>query len=293
MNTPIFPNLSTLKLQFNSYHEIFDYLANILLNKVILKVHNTSIRITEIEFYLHDSTNHPDPFVHCHNDQKTYLSFYFHKFGDSFKSGTFKGVDITFGDNDVYAGILLRSIYDTINDVNIEGSCNVVNYILKLSNLDSIGKLIENQPLNSSSLLSVQKIDESQRIYCLNEEISLFHIFQGPRVGLTYKNDIDENLKYITQNYRYCTNINKIKKMNHCLIMTSMIKFGDKLSNIANINEKLFNKIKKFYNEHKDDKNISVLDNFVKKKLNNTDMMLLYLNINNLLKPKVVNINKN
>jgi len=39
------------------------------------------------------------------------LHWYFHRYGSKgYKSGTYKGLDITFGQDSMYGGILIRSI---------------------------------------------------------------------------------------------------------------------------------------------------------------------------------------
>jgi hypothetical protein len=61
-----------------------------------------------------------DEYTHCNDDQLKYGYWYFHKFPNgSYKGGTFKGLDITLGNNkDKYCGILIRSIYDIENKKN-------------------------------------------------------------------------------------------------------------------------------------------------------------------------------
>lgn len=68
--------------------------------------------------------------------QKNLGQWYFHKFGKSYKSGTYKGLDITFGKGSIaHGGILIRAISQLdpppVNEF-IEGPCNCVNKILAL-----------------------------------------------------------------------------------------------------------------------------------------------------------------
>ena len=60
--------------------------------------------------------------------------WYFHKKGGSYKSGSFKGMDLACGDKDgnVYAGLLLRSVADAAGKLT-EGPCLVVDKILELN----------------------------------------------------------------------------------------------------------------------------------------------------------------
>ncbi len=102
-------------------------------------------RVCEIEFYL-NCEGHKDTFTHGDPLQHKNSQWYFHKMGGNYKSGTYKGLDLTFGTPDrSVGGILIRSLMpvsvekdgDVIKvsggskDSFIEGPCNSVNRILQ------------------------------------------------------------------------------------------------------------------------------------------------------------------
>ena len=67
--------------------------------------------------------------------QKQNGKWYFHKMNGAYKSGTYKGLDLSFGNENATGGILLRAIREvtlpsTMGDF-IEGPCNCVNRILQ------------------------------------------------------------------------------------------------------------------------------------------------------------------
>lgn len=66
--------------------------------------------------------------------QATCGNWYFHKKGGTYKSGSFKGMDLACGDKEsnVFAGFLLRAIIDSSEKL-IEGPCLVVDKILELN----------------------------------------------------------------------------------------------------------------------------------------------------------------
>ena len=66
--------------------------------------------------------------------QATCGKWYFHKKGGTYKSGSFKGMDLACGDKEsnVFAGLLLRAIIDSSEKL-IEGPCLVVDKILELN----------------------------------------------------------------------------------------------------------------------------------------------------------------
>lgn len=79
--------------------------------------------------------------------------WYFHRFGKTYKVGTYKGMDLTFGKGDkAYGGILIRAI-SSVGATDgkhlppnefIEGPCNTVNKILEHnSDKDNIYKEVK------------------------------------------------------------------------------------------------------------------------------------------------------
>ena len=87
------------------YDKQFVKIAKSLMNDYLLTVNNAyKYRISEIEFYFNDleglgkdKSIHPDTFTHGDSLQKETGRWYFHKFGQSYKVGTYKGLDLTFG----------------------------------------------------------------------------------------------------------------------------------------------------------------------------------------------------
>lgn len=75
---------------------------------------------------------HNDTFTHGDKLQLKCGTWYFHRFGSSFKGGTYKGLDLAFGKekDQVYGGILIRAIHNA-EDGFIEGPCRSVDTILK------------------------------------------------------------------------------------------------------------------------------------------------------------------
>src|SRR5205807_688183 len=104
------------------YDEQFKKIAEYLINEAILYLpKQQKYQIIELEFYFNDSENgdddsnddgrlHCDPYSHQHDHQKTCGEWYFHRVGKTgYRGGSRKGIDITFGNEDVYGGILIRS----------------------------------------------------------------------------------------------------------------------------------------------------------------------------------------
>ncbi|KAJ3042068.1 hypothetical protein HDV00_008149 [Rhizophlyctis rosea] len=142
----------------------FRRIAESLLNDFTLVIKAPSgdvyYRLVEIEFYLKDTIYHDDPFTHGQPQQSTCGEWYFHRRGNAYVGGTYKGLDITFGRTYTSApspyfqnqpppptaifrgGILIRSIarISSLNSPSstpppkqsiIEGPCRCVETIME------------------------------------------------------------------------------------------------------------------------------------------------------------------
>ncbi|KAG0284396.1 hypothetical protein BGZ97_008213 [Linnemannia gamsii] len=135
------------------FHGHFDKIATYLMNSVAMVINDKHYyRLVEIEFYLNGG-KHPDVFTHSDKDQMTCGEWYFHKMNGSYKGGSYKGLDITFGrHNTCFGGILIRGI-QLSNDPTatiIEGPCLVVDQVLKHTNSKMIINLVNNGSFSKS-----------------------------------------------------------------------------------------------------------------------------------------------
>jgi 3-methyladenine DNA glycosylase Mpg len=215
----------------------FESIAYEILNSMILTVNKVAqFRICEIEMYFKDRKSHVDPYVHGSPDQLTCGNYYFHKFSNgTYKAGTFKGMDITFGNENCHFGVLIRSIENIETHQFIEGPCNVVNTFLsyfkvnnvrELMNLDEFSNLpivacshellcLSSMPSSTDTALTVIKdLEDPQRISLFSVE----KVYCGPRIGLSEKNKTEQHAVYRKRHYRFVIKRDKIKKQKKTLI---------------------------------------------------------------------------
>ncbi len=201
----------TTKLDYDTLNEEYFYeMADRILNGVYLKVNKKKFRIIEIEFYL-KCNGHSDPCTHGDPDQLLMNTFYFHKFKTgTYKAGTFKGMDLTFGSetDNAYFGILIRSIQDMKSGQITEGPCNTVDKILGEYKCASIMDFTKGNSLN------IYNNDKDFVIVPTNKLNSL-EIFAGPRIGLSK----EKYPVHWNKPYRFVTNRDKIKKAKTSLIL--------------------------------------------------------------------------
>lgn len=174
-------------------------IARKLMNNTMLHVNHAKYRIVEIEFYLY-SESHPDVCTHRHPDQLEYEKWYFHraslKPGAKYKGGTFKGLDMTFGNGKDHGGILIRSVIDLSTQQIYEGPCVTVNRILQECKTKTISELVDEINLDT---YTEDKLYISSPIN--NKEFENMPISKGPRIGLTTKKEGSEH--YVNRNYRF------------------------------------------------------------------------------------------
>ena len=129
------------------------------------------------------------------------------------------------------------------------GPCNVVNYILELTEQSDISHLIENE-------MSTLDIFDTDNIFYLKKDKNYYDedVFRGPRVGLSLKYP-----EYLFKEYRFLKQPNKIPKYKNTIV-TTLHKNGTKKEDIhktTGINKAC---IEKFIKEFTDGKNMSESD---------------------------------
>jgi 3-methyladenine DNA glycosylase Mpg len=182
-------------------------IAEYVLNGVNLVVGTSRCRIVEVEYYAD-----PDPYIHGTPEQATAYRWYFHKSGTSFRGGTFKGLDLTFGnviaEHVHHGGVLIRSIR-TPSGALIEGPCKVVDFILNHTGAGTIVQLVAlcgSYPPSATQTSSILYLEETS--------ITHLPIFQGPRVGLSVSHP-----QYLMKPLRFTTVPTELKKGRALLIL--------------------------------------------------------------------------
>ncbi|MEK6234002.1 MAG: hypothetical protein N2C14_04765 [Planctomycetales bacterium] len=180
--------------------------ANVLLNESRLIVGDQPFRLVEIEFY-YFAEDHPDCFAHCDPNQLEMGRWYFHRRGGSYRGGSFKGLDLTFGDGVAFGGILLRTMAAPDGSL-INGPSLLVNRLLaetghgRIADLDAV--IDSRTAWESGSPLSLAAAS--------GEDARTVH--RTARVGLSLKTagDDERRLRYVLRRYRYLTEPRGVKK---------------------------------------------------------------------------------
>jgi hypothetical protein len=187
-------------------------LGHRLLNGVRLVAAGEPYRLVEVETYYH-SEDHPDPFSHRDPIQLECGRWYFHRTGGIYRSGSFKGLDVTFGDGAAYGGILFRG-FETPEGRLIDGPSLLVDHLLKKTGNRTVASLdlsLANRlAWDEGGLLRLEMIDDESR-----------PVFTSARVGLSFKRvrPMSENVRFLLSPYRFLTEPRRIAKGKALLVL--------------------------------------------------------------------------
>lgn len=206
----------------------FQDIAELLLNRTILVINERPYRLREIEFY-YKNNQHPDSFTHGHEVQLSCRRWYLHRMGKGYKNGSFKGLDLTFGDSKSYGGILIRSLEGPEAQF-VHGSSLCVDHILEKTGLDSVVQLDEQIGRGfaddaSNPVKLVQRTD-----------LKTEKIWQSSRVGLSLKKAQTQNdmARYYGAPYRFLVAPRTMKKGRLQLIL-HLLSQGLEIAEIATL----------------------------------------------------------
>ncbi|MCA9070861.1 MAG: hypothetical protein KDA84_18155 [Planctomycetaceae bacterium] len=162
-------------------------------------------QIAELEFYL-QSCHHPDPFTHCDPMQQEFGRWYFHRSGGTYRNGSFKGFDLTFGSPDAFGGIMIRSL-TTPDGQLINGPSLCVDHLLRRTSTNHVAELdqaVGGRPVWDSASPIHLSVDE---------EPTPVKLFATARVGLSLKRNVDEQAKqFVLKRYRFLSEPRRIAK---------------------------------------------------------------------------------
>ncbi len=191
-----------------AYPVAFGKMAHLLLNEATLFVAGLPHRLTEVEFYFNGG-KHLDSFAHGFEIQKHFGKWYFHRMGNEYRSGSYKGLDVAIGHNDWPGGVLIRGVepLDGKSEL-LDGPCMFVDHLLELNGAPDIASLVAkfdlsiDKPAQGSSPLFFERTEDRKR-----------PVLTSARVGLSLKKSASAARQhFLAKPYRYLTEPGRIKK---------------------------------------------------------------------------------
>jgi hypothetical protein len=185
--------------------EWFGDVARRLLTETRLMVARQPYRLTEIEFYYHCPA-HPDVFSHRDPLQYTPGRWYFHRTGGMYRSGSFKGLDLTFGDPEASGGILIRGM-EAPDGALIDGPSLLVDHLLQQAGFKTVAGF-------DAAIGSRLAWERDNPLRLADEEDDERTIYPSPRVGLSLKRagKSGEPERFVMASYRFLTEPRRIAK---------------------------------------------------------------------------------
>ena len=193
----------------------FTRIAEQLLNGCVLMVGNEPHRFVEIEFY-YRGDGHPDPFTHGDPLQRESGRWYFHRTAGVYRGGSFKGLDLTFGANGAYGGVLIRGIEKPDGSL-VDGPSLCVDHLLEKTGHRQVAAL--------DDAIGGRLAWDSNNVLFLDQAPSPGQrpLARSARVGLSLKkaraSAAGEMPRYIMKLYRYLSEPRRTAKGKTYLVL--------------------------------------------------------------------------
>ena len=206
----------------------FAALAGQLLNGVQFLIDGTPHRLVEVELYYH-GPGHLDPFTHRNPLQRQPGRWYFHRSGDSYRGGSFKGLDLTFGDGSASCGVLLRSLARA-DGALVVGPSLCVDHMLAATRQATVAALdqaIAGRPAwDATSPLALVEAQPARTDA----------VWQSARVGLSLKKVTadQDGPSFICRPYRYLSEPRGVSKGKMHLAL-ALIARGESLERVQQL----------------------------------------------------------
>jgi hypothetical protein len=125
-------------------------LSRQVLHERLLQVGPKQFRVVECEVYCR-SPAWDDMFTHADPQQLVPNTLYFHKTGNGFRGGSYKGMDLGCGQATAYGGVLVRSLVDLETNEMTSGPSLCVDLILKVMICNSLSFCLSNKNKDAES----------------------------------------------------------------------------------------------------------------------------------------------
>jgi hypothetical protein len=177
----------------------FARIADALLNRTEFRVGGQPHRLIEVEVY-YFSPAHPDPFAHQDPVQLDGGRWYFHKTRGEYRGGSFKGLDLAFGDGTAFAGVLFRGL-EKPDGTYVDGPSLLVDHLLSVTGCASVAEL-------DHSIGARHAWDRSQPLQLVPAATPQDRpVLRTARVGLSWRRHRpnDPSARFLLRPYRFLT----------------------------------------------------------------------------------------
>lgn len=218
-----------------AYAGAFRAIAELLLGRATLYAAGRPHRFTELEMYW-SGFSHVDPFTHGDPLQQQRGAWYFHRSGQSYRGGTYKGLDVAFGCPGAYGGVLVRGIERQGDPPRLlDGPCVVVDHLLEVTASGSIDELVRRGAVSIEEPDTGPDRRSPLHVVLDAEPERAAAVYATPRIGLTLrKGDTAARRRYLARPYRFLSEPAKIRKGRPHLV-TALHREGRSPAEIASL----------------------------------------------------------
>jgi hypothetical protein len=226
-----------------AWAKAIETIAELVLRRCTWMIADKPHRFTEVEFYVTNSA-HDDPFTHGDPMQREFVRWYHHRTGREFRGGTYKGLDLTFGDERTFAGMLIRGVASLDSPAMLwDGPSVCVDHLLSSVGHASVASFVaayDREADEKRSSPSYVRVDAARDQ----------PVFRSARVGLSLERGATASrVKFIGAPYRFLTEPARIKK-GRVQLVCAMHALGERAESIASSTGSTLNRVQKYIEQY-------------------------------------------
>ena len=247
----------------------FARLAGRLLNGTDLVVAGAAYRLAELEVYYH-GPGHPDPFAHRDPVQLENGRWYFHRTGGVHRGGSFKGLDLAFGDGAAHSGVLIRAVVAS-GGAMIDGPSLTVDHVLAKTGAAS--------PAALDRRIGERKVwDATAPVFIRSSaEPRDAVVYRTSRVGLSLKRAAGkpDAARFVGRPYRFLTEPRAVAKGKVNLVL-ALHRAGQTPAAIMALTGCPRTAVERYVRDFEDGRRVAGFEGYVGKELNTRDLCRLF-----------------
>ncbi len=246
----------------------FAVLAGRLLNGADLLVAGEPYRVAEVEVYYH-GPGHFDPFCHRDPVQVHAGRWYFHRSAGEYRGGSFKGLDLTFGDGTARVGVLLRTLIAPDGTAIVGPSLTVDHLLARTGEADpaALDRRLGTRPFwETPAPLAVREATPARTAA----------VYATPRVGLSLRRarGRPDMPPYLLRPYRFLTEPRAITKGRPHLVL-ALHREGEPPERIAALTGVARRVVEKYVADYEAGTAVPDFDGYVGKELSTAELCRL------------------
>jgi hypothetical protein len=243
----------------------FEQLVGKLLNNVDLVVNGDAYRFAELEMYYH-GPGHADLFAHRDPVQVENGRWYFHRTRGEYRGGSFKGLDLAFGDGTAHVGVLIRTLV-AADGTMLDGPSLTVDHLLAKTRAASVAAL--------DAAIGTRKVWDATAPLSVRESTRprAAAVYRSSRVGLSLKKAAGkpDAPKFVARPYRFLTEPRAISKGKVHLVL-ALHRKGEKPEAIAELTGTPRKTVDRYVADFEAGRKVANFDAYIGKELSTSEL---------------------